>query len=149
MTWLFLSEVFLLLCYLDICLLFLCYLDICLLLFSLLTCLALCNAMDCSKSSFPVLCYLPESAQTHVYWVDDAISSFLSYHRGTVPKSETKEVSNTLVKEWVRDFPGGPVIKTLPSNSGDASLIPGWGTKIPHATGHQSPCGAMKSWHSQ
>ena len=24
------------------------------------------------------------------------------------------------------DFPGGPVIKNLPANAGDAALIPGW-----------------------
>ena len=35
-------------------------------------------------------------------------------------------------KDW--DFPGGPVVKTLPSNSADMGLIPGQGTKIPHAT---------------
>ena len=34
----------------------------------------------------------------------------------------------------VRDFPGGPVAKTLPSNSGGAGSIPGRGAKIPHAS---------------
>ena len=29
--------------------------------------------MDCSTPSFPVLHYLPELAQTHVYWIGDAI----------------------------------------------------------------------------
>ena len=29
--------------------------------------------MDCSIPGFPVLHYLPEFAQTHVHWVDDAI----------------------------------------------------------------------------
>ena len=29
--------------------------------------------MDCSKSAFPVLHYLPAFAQTHVHWVGDAI----------------------------------------------------------------------------
>ena len=33
------------------------------------------------------------------------------------------------------DFPGGPVIKNLPSNSGNVGSIPGQGSKIPHATG--------------
>ena len=33
-----------------------------------------------------------------------------------------------------RDFLGGPVVKTLPSDAGGLGLIPGWGTKIPHAT---------------
>ena len=32
------------------------------------------------------------------------------------------------------DFPGGPMVKTLPSNAGDMGLIPDWGTKILHAT---------------
>ena len=31
-------------------------------------------------------------------------------------------------------FPGGPVVKNLPCNVGDAGSIPGQGTKIPHAT---------------
>ena len=35
-------------------------------------------------------------------------------------------------KNSVRDFPGGPVVKNLPSNARDAGSIPGWGTKIPH-----------------
>ena len=34
----------------------------------------------------------------------------------------------------VRDFPGDPVAKNLPCNARAAGLIPGWGTKIPHAT---------------
>ena len=38
------------------------------------------------------------------------------------------------------DFPGGPVVKNVPSNAGDVGSIPGWGTKIPHATGQLSPC---------
>ena len=37
-----------------------------------------------------------------------------------------------------RDFPGGPMIKNLCSNAGDAGLIPGSGTKIPRA----AKCGA-------
>ena len=34
-----------------------------------------------------------------------------------------------------RDFPGGPVVKTLPSNEGGVASIPGQGAKIPHASG--------------
>ena len=37
------------------------------------SCPTLCDPMDYSTPSFPVLCYLPEFAQTHVHWVDDAI----------------------------------------------------------------------------
>jgi len=32
-----------------------------------------------------------------------------------------------------RDIPGGPVVRTLPSNAGDMGSIPGQATKIPHA----------------
>ena len=42
------------------------------------------------------------------------------------------------IKEMVRDFPGGPVVKNPPSNAGDADSIPGQGTKIPCVTGHLS-----------
>ena len=31
------------------------------------------------------------------------------------------------------DFPGNPVVKTLPSSAGGTGLIPGQGAKIPHA----------------
>ena len=31
------------------------------------------------------------------------------------------------------------MVKNLPSNAGDAGSIPGWGTKIPHATRQLSP----------
>ena len=34
------------------------------------------------------------------------------------------------VQDW--DFPGGPVVKTLPSCAGPAGLIPGRGAEIPH-----------------
>ena len=37
-----------------------------------------------------------------------------------------------------RDFPGGLVVKNLPSNAGYACSITGWGTKIPYATRHLS-----------
>ena len=34
-----------------------------------------------------------------------------------------------------RDFPGGPVVKTSPSNAEGAGSIPGQGVKFPHALG--------------
>ena len=37
------------------------------------------------------------------------------------------------------NFSGGPVVKNPPFNAGDVGLIPGWGAKIPHATGQLSP----------
>ena len=38
-----------------------------------LSCVQLCNPMNCSTPGFPVLHSLPEFAQTHVHWVGDAI----------------------------------------------------------------------------
>ena len=35
--------------------------------------MTLCSPMNCSIPGFPVLNYFPESAQTHVHWVSDAI----------------------------------------------------------------------------
>ena len=37
------------------------------------SCLTLCNPMNCSMPDFPVHHQLPESTQTHVRWVSDAI----------------------------------------------------------------------------
>ena len=39
----------------------------------------------------------------------------------------------------LKDFPGGPVVKNLPTYAGDSGSIPGWRTKIPHAAGQLSP----------
>ena len=36
---------------------------------------------------------------------------------------------------YIRDIPGGPVIKNPPSKAGDVGSIPGGGSKIPHAAG--------------
>ena len=36
-------------------------------------CSTLCDPMDCSTPGFHVLHYLPEFAETHAHWVDDAI----------------------------------------------------------------------------
>ena len=59
-----------------------------------LSCLTLCDPMDCSTPVFPVLHHLPELAQTHVHWVSDAIQPshplpspsppafYLSQHQG-------------------------------------------------------------------
>ena len=38
----------------------------------------------------------------------------------------------------IGDFPGGPVVKNLPSNAKDVGSIPGQGTKILHALGQLS-----------
>ena len=36
--------------------------------------------------------------------------------------------------DGMRDFPGGPVVRNLPSNAGGWGFNPSRGTKIPHAT---------------
>ena len=36
------------------------------------------------------------------------------------------------LKWLIWDFPGGPVVKTSPSNAGGEGSIPGQGAKIPH-----------------
>ena len=43
-----------------------------------------------------------------------------------------------------KDFPGGPVVKNLPSTAGVGGLIPGQGTKIPQVVGQQSLCATIK-----
>ena len=48
-----------------------------------------------------------------------------------------------------QDFPCGPVVKNLPSNTGYAGLIPGLGTKIPQAVGQLSPCTTVETQHGQ
>ena len=42
--------------------------------------------------------------------------------------------TEVVAKSLSRDFAGGPVVKTSPSNAGHAGSIPGRGTKIPHAS---------------
>ena len=56
-------------------------------------CPILCNPMDCSASGFPVLHYLPEFAQTHV-WVGDDIQPC---HR-LLPSSKSLIISITHIK---------------------------------------------------
>ena len=45
---------------------------------------------------------------------------------------------------WVRDFPGGPVVKNPPFNARDTSLIPSHGTKTLHAVGQLTPHAAAR-----
>ena len=45
-------------------------------------------------------------------------------------------------KSLIWDFRGGLMVKNLPCNAWDMGLIPGRGTKIPHAKGQVSLCAA-------
>ena len=42
------------------------------------------------------------------------------------------EVTTLRLRNWLGDFPGGPVVKTSPSNTADVGLIPGQGAEIQH-----------------
>ena len=50
---------------------------------------------------------------------------------------EKRRERHSHLKVW--DFPGGSVVKNLPTNVGDTGSIPGLGTEIPHATGQLGP----------
>ena len=52
---------------------FLCFFFVCCCCWVAQSYLTLCDPMDCSTPGFPVLHHLPDLAQTHVHWVDDAI----------------------------------------------------------------------------
>ena len=43
-----------------------------------------------------------------------------------------------LFQPSLSEFPGGPVIKNMPSNAGDVGLSPGQGTKVSYARGQLS-----------
>ena len=57
---------------------------------------------------------------------------FYTWNRDRFLKRETN------LKLQCQDFPGGLVVKNPFCNAGDASSIPGQGTKIPHARGQLS-----------
>ena len=50
--------------------------------------------------------------------------------------AQTGEVS--YLKSAARDFPGGPVVRTSPSNEGLQVRFPGQGVKIPHVYGQNT-----------
>ena len=60
--------------------------------------------------------------------------SIIFFHRSTTIPTHHTGMCNGIKKGYMRHFPDGPVVKNLPYNSGDASLIPGQRTKIPHAS---------------
>ena len=62
------------------------------------------------------------------------LAAYLSYHFGESWKGLTflERVNSGAI-------PGGPVIKTSPSNAGGIGLIPGQGAKIPHASWPEKP----------
>ena len=66
--------------------------------------------------------------------------SLLFYNHKTAQwASKLKE--HLALQRSSKDFPGGPVVKHLPTHAGDAGSIPGQRIKIPHATRQLSPHG--------
>ena len=67
-----------------------------------LSCVRLCNPMDCSTSEFPVLHHLPELAQTHVRWVDDAIQPSCPLSLPSPPAINLSQHQSLF--QWVRSL---------------------------------------------
>ena len=57
----------------------------------------------------------------------------LSYQGSPTPDEADAIITLPSSLKMTRAFPGGPVIKTSPSNAGDVGLIPGRGAEISHA----------------
>ena len=58
-------------------------------------------------------------------------AGFQSIALTCMPRDKFPKLSE---KGEMQDFPRSPVVKISPSNAGVAGLIPGQGTKIPHAS---------------
>ena len=91
----------------------------------LLSCVQLCDPMDCSTPGSPVLHYLPEFAQIHVHWVGDAIqpSHPLSSPSPFCPQSFPVSGSfpmNPLLASGGQSIGASPSVSVLPMN------IQGW-----------------------
>ena len=54
-------------------------------------------------------------------------------------KGQAASFNPDIQKDKSQDIPGGPVVENPPCNAGDAGLIPGQETKIPHAAEQLSP----------
>ena len=84
----------------------------------LLNCVQLCDPTDCSMPGFPVCHRLLEFAQTHIYWVDDAIwpshpllppsppAFNLPQHKGLFQRVSS---SHQIAKVWSFSFSINPV----------------------------------------
>ena len=88
-------------------------------------CPTLFDPMDCSRPGFPVLHHLPEFAQTHVYWVSDAIQPF---HLLSPPSSPALSLSQHQgLSQWVDSL--HQVAKVLELSASSSVLpmnIQGW-----------------------
>ena len=62
-------------------------------------CLTLCNPMDCSMPSFPVLHHLLELAQAHIHWVGETIQSSDSLSSPSPPAFNLSQLQGLF--QWV------------------------------------------------
>ena len=88
------------------------------------SCVPLCDPMNCSTPGFPVLHHLSELARTPVYWVGDASVEVRRSKRerertekeeeeGKKRRGKWRKVGDKKQQEkWPGDFAGGPVAKT-------------------------------------
>ena len=65
------------------------------------SCATLCDPMDCSTPGFPVLHHLPQPAQTHVHWVNDAFQPSHSFFLLPSTFPSIRVFSNDLAL-WIR-----------------------------------------------
>ena len=85
-----------------------------------------CDPMDCNTPYFPVLHYLPEFSQTHVYWVGDAIQlshPLLSLSPPTFNLSQHQGLFQWVSLHQVAKVSASASV--LPMNTQDCSLL-GW-----------------------
>ena len=91
------------------------------------SCLILCDPMNCSTPGLPVDNQLPESTQTHVYWVSDAIQpshplSSPSAPSQSLPASESFPMSQ--LSTWGGQSTGASALASvLPVNTQDWSPL--------------------------
>ena len=116
-------------------------------------CLTLCNPMDCSMPSFPVLHHLLELAQAHVCWIGDAIQPFhlplssplpalyLSQHQGLF---QWVSSSHHVTKYWSFSFS----ISSSNEYSGLISFRIDWSPCGPRDSQASSPTPQFKSINS-
>ena len=95
-----------------------------------------CKENSESEQGSVVLCLFTDL--TNVHWRCRCMGDIMKQLRQKLlPSTElilySRKTDNR--KEVLEDFPGDPVVKNPLSNVVDMGLIPGWGAKIPHASG--------------
>ena len=85
------------------------------------SCPVLSKSVDCSAPVFPVLHYLPKSAQTHVHLVSNAIQSSHPVAPFSCPQSFP--VSGSFLITWLF-FPNSSPSKESTCNAGDLGSVP-------------------------